>query len=94
MKKSDNKSRIELYRAFLTIKNISECSDILNDLLTDNELNSINQRFTIAKMLLMGMRYSEIAGATNASTATISKVNKVILYGNDGYAKIFEHIQK
>jgi len=94
LRKSNNKSRIELYRAVLSVRGINECADFLGDLLTENELDVINQRFRIAKMLTMGISYAEISEVTGASTATISRANRALLYGNGGYAKIFERMLK
>ena len=90
MKRSSNKSRIELYRAIVSLKSLKECAALFCDLFTEAELDAVNQRFLIAKMLTMGMPYNDIADKTHASTATISRVNKSLLYGNGGYLNIFE----
>ena len=94
MRKSDKKSRIEFYRAIIGMRRLGECADFFEDILTESEHDTVNQRFIVAKMLIMGMRYSEIRDATGASTATISKVNKALLYGHEGYAKVFDRINK
>ena len=90
MKKSNNKSRIELYRAIISLKSLKECAALFCDIFTESELDTINQRFLIAKMLTMGIPYSEISEKTQASTATISRVNKSLLYGSGGYLSVFE----
>ena len=94
MKKTANKNRIELYRAILSLKSMNDCAALFCDIFSPAELDKIYQRFTIAKMLTMGITYSEISDKTGASTATISRVNKSLLYGNGGYFKLFERITK
>jgi len=94
LKKSDKKSRIELYRAVISMKGLNECAAFFGDILTESELDAVNQRFTVARMLTMGMHYDEIREKTGASTATISRINKVLLYGNGGYGKALERAQK
>ena len=58
-----------------------------------NELLSLSQRFEVAKMLQDGKTYLEIAEKTGASTATISRVNRSLNYGNDGYAMVFDRLK-
>ena len=64
------------------------------DICTINELLSLSQRFEVAKMLREQKTYLEIAEKTGASTATISRVNRSLNYGNDGYDMVFERIAK
>ena len=66
-----------------------ECYDFFEDLCTVNELLSLSQRFEVASMLKQHRTYLEIAEKTGASTATISRVNRSLNYGNDGYDLIF-----
>lgn len=94
IKRSDRKSRIELYKAIMSAGSINECADLLSDLLTERELDVIDQRFRIAKMLTENRSYDEINQATNASTATISQVSKTLLCGYGGYARAFTKINK
>ena len=61
---------------------------------TINELLSLSQRFEVAKMLTENKTYLEIAEQTGASTATISRVNRSLNYGNDGYAIVLERMEK
>ncbi|MEG0918420.1 MAG: YerC/YecD family TrpR-related protein [Bacilli bacterium] len=82
----------ELFEAILSLENIDECYRLFEDLCTINELHSICQRLQVAKMLNQKRTYIEIEKETKASTATISRVNKSLTYGADGYKLIFERI--
>ena len=75
-----------LFDAVLSLKSREECYTI-------NELLSLSQRFEVAKMLRDQKTYLEIAEKTGASTATISRVNRSLNYGNDGYDMVFERLQ-
>ena len=75
----------ELFEAILTLDNVEECFDFFEDVCTVNEVLSIAQRFSVAKMLKENHTYLEVAKETGASTATISRVNRSLNYGNDGY---------
>ena len=79
----------ELFDAILTLKNKEECYCFFEDLCTVNELLSISQRYEVAKMLKEKKTYHDIAEKTGASTATISRVNRSLNYGNDGYDMVF-----
>lgn len=81
-----------LFDAILSLKNKEECYIFFEDICTVNELLSLSQRFEVAKMLRDQKTYLEIAKKTGASTATISRVNRSLNYGNDGYDMIFERI--
>ncbi len=81
-----------LFSAILALENKDECYKFFEDVCTVNELLSISQRFEVAKMLTEGRTYLEIAEKTGASTATISRVNRSLLYGQDGYDMIFERL--
>lgn len=83
-----------LFDAILTLKDKEECYTFFEDVCTVNELLSISQRYEVAKMLREGKTYLEISTATGASTATISRVNRSLNYGNDGYDMVLERIQK
>ena len=75
----------ELFSAILSLKNKEECYGFFDDLCTISELKSMSQRYQVAMMLEKGRVYSEIASETGASTATISRVNRALNYGSDGY---------
>lgn len=83
-----------LFEAVLSLKNKEECYIFFEDICTINELLSLSQRFEVAKMLHEQKTYLEIAEKTGASTATISRVNRSLNYGNDGYDMVFERINK
>lgn len=83
-----------LFDAILLLENREECYNFFEDLCTVNELLSLSQRFEVASMLKSGKTYMEIAEKTGASTATISRVNRSLNYGNDGYDMIFNRLNK
>lgn len=78
-----------LFDAILSLDNRDECYSFFEDLCTVNELLSLSQRFEVAAMLKSHKTYLEIADKTGASTATISRVNRSLNYGNDGYDLVF-----
>ena len=79
-----------LFDAILSLENRDECYSFLEDVCTINELLSLAQRFEVACMLRDHKTYMEIAEKTGASTATISRVNRSLNYGNDGYDMVLE----
>lgn len=81
-----------LFRAVLALDTMEECYDFFEDLCTVQELKALSQRIVVAKMLSDKRVYSDIVAATGASTATISRVNRSLHYGCDGYDKIFDRI--
>lgn len=83
-----------LFKAVLCLENIDECYSFFEDICTINELLSLSQRFEVARMLRQKKTYLEIAQKTGASTATISRVNRSLNYGNDGYDLVFERFAK
>ncbi len=83
-----------LFEAVLCLKSKEECYDFFEDLCTVNELLSLSQRYEVAAMLKERKTYLEIAEKTGASTATISRVNRSLNYGNDGYDLVFERLHK
>lgn len=84
----------ELFEAILTLQSEEECFDFFEDVCTVNELLSLAQRFEVAKMLKEGHTYMEVAKQTGASTATISRVNRSLNYGKDGYEMVFARMKK
>lgn len=78
-----------LFEAILCLKSKEECYNFFEDLCTVNELLSLSQRYEVASMLKDRKTYLEIADKTGASTATISRVNRSLNYGNDGYGLVF-----
>lgn len=83
----------ELFSAILSLKTTDECYRFFDDLCTIAELKAMEQRFQVAKMLESGLVYSEIASATGASTATISRVSRALNYGSDGYKLVLERLR-
>lgn len=83
-----------LFDAILKLQTREECYGFFEDLCTVNELLSLSQRFEVAAMLRDRKTYLEIAEKTGASTATISRVNRSLNYGNDGYELVFERMGK
>lgn len=81
-----------LFKAVLELQNIDECYKFFEDIATITELKAISQRIQVAKMLKEKKVYTEIAEATGASTATISRVNKCLNYGQDGYNIVLDRI--
>ncbi|MDR2647930.1 MAG: TrpR-like protein, YerC/YecD [Oscillospiraceae bacterium] len=83
-----------LFQAILALENMEECYDFFEDLCTVQELKAISQRIVVAKMLSDKRVYSDIVKETGASTATISRVNRSLIYGSDGYEKIFSRLPR
>ncbi len=83
-----------LFKAILTLKNEEECYRFFEDVSTINELKSLAQRLQVAKMLDEKKTYIEIAEVTGASTATISRVNRALTYGSDGYNIVLDRLSK
>ena len=83
-----------LFDAILSLKNREECYTFFEDICTINELLSLSQRFEVANMLTKHNTYLEIAEKTGASTATISRANRSLNYGNDGYSMVFSRIEE
>ena len=80
----------QLFKAILSLQNEEECYRFLEEVCTVNELLSLSQRYEVARMLREEKTYLDIAEKTGASTATISRVNRSLNYGNDGYDMVFQ----
>lgn len=92
--KLKSKERDNLYKAILTLKSVQDCYDFFDDLCTIAEIKAMTQRFQVAEMLYQKTLYSDIVDKTGASTATISRVNRALEYGSDGYLKVLERLKK
>lgn len=92
-KKIKNEAVDFLFDAILCLESRDECYSFFEDLCTVNELLSLSQRFEVAAMLKKHKTYLEIAEKTGASTATISRVNRSLNYGNDGYEMVFGRME-
>ncbi len=90
MKNMFDESTTALFEAILTLKSVEECEMFFQDVCTVKEIQDLAQRYEVARMLAEGKFYAEIAKATGASTATISRVNKAINYGEGGYSLVLE----
>lgn len=82
------------FQAVLSLKSIEECRNFFEDVLTIGELDSMNQRLEVAKMLTEGENYSAISSKTGASSATISRVNKCLVYGGGGYRTVLSRMKE
>ncbi|MGI6002097.1 MAG: YerC/YecD family TrpR-related protein [Lachnospiraceae bacterium] len=83
-----------VFKAILQLKTIDECCDFFEDICTVNEVMSIAQRFEVAEMLRDNKTYMQIAEKTGASTATISRVNRSLNYGSDGYDLVMNRMKE
>ena len=92
--KLDKDSLAYLYEALLTLETPGQCEIFLDDLCTIQELKALSQRMQVAKMLSEQNVYSDIVAQTGASTATISRVNRCLHYGRDGYKYVLEKLEK
>ncbi|MDO4534686.1 MAG: YerC/YecD family TrpR-related protein [Clostridium perfringens] len=81
------------FNAILEIKDIEECYRFFEDVSTITELKALAQRLQVAKMLREKKTYTEIGAVTGASTATISRVNRCLNYGNEGYNTILDRLE-
>lgn len=95
MNKINRKPRNEeMYKAILTLRTVDECMRFFDDLCTMTELQAMEQRYEVATLLEKGLIYNDILEKTGASSATISRVNRSLQYGKDGYAVVFERLAK
>jgi TrpR-related protein YerC/YecD len=92
--KLHNESTDLLFESILTLKTVDECYALFEDICTIKEIQSIAQRVVVAKMLTEGKVYNDIVAETGASTATISRVNRSLNYGSDGYKIAFERLKE
>ena len=83
-----------LYRAIAALKTEDECRRFLQDLCTVSELKAMEQRMDVAMLLDEGLIYSEILEKTGASSATISRVNRCLHYGEDGYRAVIPRLRE
>ncbi len=92
--KLKSKDKDKLFEAILQLKTVEECYNFFDDLCTIRELESMAQRLHVAKLLTDGKVYSDIVDITGASTATISRVNRSLQGGNDGYSVVFSRMNE
>lgn len=82
----------QLFRAMLELKSVDECYEFFEDLCTIQEMKAISARLEVARMLKAGDIYEDIVQKTGASTATISRIKRCLVYGSGGYEKILSRM--
>ena len=83
-----------LMRAILSLDNEEDAYRFFEDLCTIPEMRSISQRLEVASLLREKVTYQKIAEETGASSATISRVNRALTYGADGYHRVLDRMDK
>ena len=83
----------KLFEAMLLLKDVDECYNFFEDICTVSEIKAMAQRLQVAKMLKMGNTYTDISEKTGVSTATISRVNRCLNYGADGYKTVIDRLE-
>ena len=94
MKKLKSKDVDALFEAILSLETVEECYSFFEDACTVKEIIEIAQRLKAAKMLKNGVNYADISKETGMSTATISRVNKCLEYGNGGYNIVIDRLSE
>ncbi len=95
MQAKSNEQQTELLvKAILSLRNEKEAKDLLADLCTIREVQDLGQRIEVARLLRAQLTYNDIAEVTGASTATISRVNRCLVYGAGGYKTVLERMEK
>ena len=79
-----------LFECILSLETVDECYDFFEDLCTTREVEEMSRRIRAARMLSENKVYTEVAAATKLSTATISRVNRCLKEGSDGYVRVLE----
>ena len=94
MKQPTREQDDTLYQAILALKDLDECRRFFQDLCTVSELRAMEQRMQVALLLDDGLIYNDILERTGASSATISRVNRALMYGSDGYREVIPRIRE
>ena len=94
IEKVKNEQTEKLCKAMVSIKTVEECYRFLDDLCTLSEITEMSKRLTAAEMLREGITYNEIAAKTGLSTATITRVNRSLRFGSDGYNMVLDRLQR
>ena len=94
MKSFHNQDMDYLFQGILTLKSVEECYSFFEDVCTIKELQAMAQRFRVAEQLNAGKNYIEIQADTGASSATISRVNKCLVYGSGGYLTALQRLNE
>ena len=90
----EKKNMSQFYKAILTLENEEECRQFFDDVATIKEIIDMSARLEVARMLDGGSVFSEISRETGASSATISRVNKCLTYGEGGYRTVIERLKQ
>lgn len=95
MAKVSNKERsMALYESILELKTMEECCNFFDDLCTVGELRAMEQRYDVALLLDEGLVYTEILDKTGASSATISRVNRIFSFGTGGFRTMIDRCRQ
>ncbi len=94
MQKEISEQNALLFEAILTLKDRDECRAFFQDLCTVAELRAMTQRLEVAQLLDQGLIYNDILQRTGASSATISRVNRALQYGADGYKTVLPRLSE
>ena len=94
MQKEISEHNALLFEAILALKDQEECRAFFQDLCTVSELKAMVQRLEVAQLLDQGLIYNDILQRTGASSATISRVNRALQYGADGYKTVLPRLSK
>ena len=94
MQKESAEQDILLFDAVLALRDREECRAFFQDLCTVAELKALAQRMDVAQLLDQGLIYNDILQRTGASSATISRVNRALQYGADGYKTVLPRLKK
>ena len=89
----DKQNMEQFYKAILSLETEEECRRFFDDVATIKEVLEISARLEVARMLKQGAVFSEISRETGASSATISRVNKCLAYGEGGYRTVLERLE-
>lgn len=92
--KIESKLTRQLCEALASLKDEHQVADFLEDVCTISEFKALAQRFEVARLLAEGVKYEDIVEKTGASTATISRVKRCLVYGKDGYAMALNNFKK
>lgn len=92
--KIENPLTKQLCEALASLKTERQIANFLEDVCTISEYKALAQRFEVARLLDEGVKYEDIVGRTGASTATISRVKRCLVYGKDGYEAALANLKK
>ncbi|WZL73967.1 YerC/YecD family TrpR-related protein [Clostridiaceae bacterium 35-E11] len=92
--KFKNEFTDELFEAILLLSSVEECYRFFEDICTIKEVQALSQRLKVAKLLKEKKTYNEIEEMTGASTATISRINRCLVYGADGYKLVLDKLEE